>query len=146
MRHHQPIGSFASAAILAVALGACSQPSGDVSEQPAGPQQRGTASYYGPGFQGRPTASGERFDRNAPTAAHRSLPLGSVARVTNLETGQSETVTINDRGPYARGRIIDVSEGTAQRIGMKEDGTAPVEVTPLAVPGQQAAQSTPRGR
>lgn len=96
--------------------------------------QRGTASYYGPGFHGRRTASGERFDRNAPTAAHRTLPLGTVARVTNLENGESETVTINDRGPYVGGRVIDVSEGVADRLGMRREGTAPVQVTPLSVP------------
>lgn len=128
------------AALCLLGLAACSSPPAESSpQQEAGPTQRGVASYYGPGFHGRRTASGERFDRNAPTAAHRTLPLGTVARVTNVETGRSETVTINDRGPHVRGRVVDVSEGVARRLGMREQGTAEVEVTPIALPDQQDA-------
>lgn len=84
----------------------------------------GEASWYGPGFQGRSTASGEPFDRNALTAAHRSLPFGTRVRVTNLENGQQVIVRINDRGPYHGGRVIDLSEAAARSIGM--GGTAQV--------------------
>ena len=88
----------------------------------------GVASWYGRKFQGHRTASGERFDRRRLTAAHRSLPLGTRARVTNLENGRSVEVTVTDRGPYVRGRIIDLSERAAQLIGIKEDGLARVAI------------------
>ena len=94
----------------------------------------GTASWYGPGFHGRKTASGDRFDQDAMTAAHRNLPLGSVVRVTNLENGRKVTVEINDRGPYIRGRMIDLSRGAARRLGMVQDGTAKVRVDILSRP------------
>lgn len=79
-------------------------------------------------------ADGGRFDPRSDAAAHRTLPLGSKARVRNLGNGRSETVTVRDRGPHARGRILDVSPGTAERLGRKEDGVAPVEVTPAGAP------------
>nr|MDJ0983204.1 septal ring lytic transglycosylase RlpA family protein [Kiloniellales bacterium] len=75
--------------------------------------QVGEASWYGPGFQGRKTASGVRFNMNALTAAHRSLPFGTQVRVTNVENGRTVVVTINDRGPFAGGRIIDLSKAAA---------------------------------
>jgi rare lipoprotein A len=93
------------------------------------PAQTGEASIYADKFEGRKTASGERFDQDKPTAAHPSLPLGSEAAVTNLETGQTTEVTVNDRGPHVKGRIIDLSEEAAEAIGLK-DGTAPVKVEP----------------
>lgn len=94
---------------------------------------RGQASYYGPGLHGRPTASGERFDRRALTAAHRSLPFGTRVRVQNLLTGRSVDVRINDRGPFVRHRIIDLSEAAGGRIGLhrKGGGVAPVRITLL---------------
>lgn len=98
--------------------------------------QRGKASYYGRKFNGRRMANGERFDPNSNSAAHRTLPLGTKAEVTNLENGRRETVEIEDRGPYVRDRVIDVSPRTAERLGMKEEGTAPVRVTPVEVPGR----------
>lgn len=79
--------------------------------------QTGKASYYGPRFHGKKTASGARFNQNAMTAAHRSLPFGSKVRVTNTKTKKSVVVTINDRGPYAGGRIIDLSKGANSRLG-----------------------------
>lgn len=94
-------------------------------------EQVGTASWYGPGFHGRKTASGETFNQNALTAAHRSLPLGTTAIVTNLETGKSVRVKINDRGPYARGRKIDLSHAAAQRLEMKKKGVAKVKITAI---------------
>ena len=96
-------------------------------EKPNTPQVV-TASWYGPGFHGQETASGETFDQNALTAAHRTLPLGTVAKVTNLETGQSVTVTINDRGPYVQGRQLDLSQAAAKQIGLTKQGVAQVKI------------------
>ena len=96
--------------------------------------QRGKASYYATKFNGRRMANGKRFNPNANNAAHKTLPLGTTARVTNLENGKSAEVTVEDRGPYARGRIMDVSPKTAQQLDMKKDGTAPVVVEPIRVP------------
>jgi rare lipoprotein A len=92
---------------------------------------RGRASWYGPEFQGSPTASGEPFNMNALTAAHRTLPLGSYARVKNLDNGRSVVVKINDRGPHARRRMIDLSYAAAREIRMVGAGTARVEVEPV---------------
>src|SRR3954452_25564045 len=84
--------------------------------------QAGAASWYGPGFQGRKTANGERFNTHALTAAHRSLPFGSRVKVTNNQTGRSVVVRINDRGPFVHGRIIDLSKASAQAIGISGVG------------------------
>jgi rare lipoprotein A len=92
-------------------------------------QQAGVASWYGPGFHGRKTANGERFDMNALTAAHRTLPLGTQVRVTNSHTGQSVVVRINDRGPYVGRRVIDLSKASAQAIGVS--GLAKVSIARL---------------
>ena len=78
----------------------------------------GMASWYGPGFHGRRTASGERFNTGALTAAHRTLPFGTHVRVVNVETGRSIVVRINDRGPFVRGRVIDLSQAAARAIGV----------------------------
>ena len=91
-------------------------------------EQVGNASWYGSAFQGEETASGETFDQKKLTAAHRTLPMGTKALVTNLETGKSVTVKINDRGPYAKGRKIDLSHAAAQQIGMSKDGVAKVKI------------------
>ncbi|MGB3808052.1 MAG: septal ring lytic transglycosylase RlpA family protein [Erythrobacter sp.] len=88
----------------------------------------GQASYYGPGFEGRRTASGERFDPNDLTAAHRTLPMGSRVRVTNSQTGDSVVVRINDRGPFHGNRVIDLSQGAARSIGLIRLGTANVRL------------------
>jgi rare lipoprotein A len=90
--------------------------------------EQGTASWYGPRFHGKKTASGERYDENDLTAAHRKLPLGSEATVTNTETGKSVQVEINDRGPYVPGRKIDLSKEAAKRLDMLDDGTARVRI------------------
>lgn len=84
--------------------------------------QSGRVSWYGPGFHGRRTASGEIFDTNALTMAHRTLPLGSRVRVTNLANGRSIVLRVNDRGPYVRGRIGDLSRAAATRLGFVEGG------------------------
>lgn len=98
---------------------------------------QGTASWYGPRFDGRTTASGERFDEDALTAAHQTLALGTRVRVTNLRNGRSVVVRINDRGPHYRGRSIDLSRGAAAKLGMIHPGTAPVRIEVL---GEQAAE------
>jgi rare lipoprotein A len=92
---------------------------------------QGHASWYGLPFHGRATASGERFDMNGLTAAHRTLPLGTRVRVRNLENGRSVVVRINDRGPYAANRAIDLSYGAARQLRMVKNGDAPVEITPV---------------
>lgn len=89
----------------------------------------GIASWYGPGFHGHKTASGERFNQYAMTAAHRTLPLGSFVRVTNLRNHESIIVKINDRGPFSHGRIIDLSKGAAKALGI--GGTSTVSITNL---------------
>jgi rare lipoprotein A (peptidoglycan hydrolase) len=92
---------------------------------------RGKASWYGRRFHGRKTASGEVFDQSKLTAAHKTLPLGSKAIVTNLENGNSVEVEINDRGPYVGDRVIDVSYAAAKQLGFAKAGTAPVQVEPV---------------
>ena len=91
----------------------------------------GVASYYGARFNGRRTASGERFDMNALTAAHKTLPFGTKVRVTNPRTGKSVVVRINDRGPYAHGREIDVSRAAAIELGLIQRGHGNVELALL---------------
>lgn len=90
--------------------------------------ETGIASWYGPGFHGKATANGERYDQNDLTAAHQTLPMPVKVRVTNLENGRSIIVRVNDRGPFVNGRIIDVSRRTAQLLGFDIKGTAPVRV------------------
>ena len=91
----------------------------------------GMASYYGNELAGNRTASGERFDPRGLTAAHRTLPFGSMVRVTNMSNGDSVIVRINDRGPFSRGRVIDVSHAAAKEIGMHRSGTARVKLALL---------------
>ena len=90
--------------------------------------QRGHASWYGPGFHGRRTASGETFRADAMTAAHRSLPFGTRVRVVHEGTGRSVVVRINDRGPFHRGRIIDLAQGPARSLGLMAAGSAYVSL------------------
>ena len=91
----------------------------------------GRASWYGPGFYDRPTASGERFKPHKLTAAHRLFPLGTTAKVTNLANGKQVKVKINDRGPYVDGRTLDLSPAAAHRLGMIRKGTAPIKLEVL---------------
>jgi len=88
----------------------------------------GEASWYGPGFQGKETANGETFDQKDMTAAHPTLPMGTKAKVTNLENGKKVEVRINDRGPYAKDRVIDLSGAAANKLDMKEDGSTQVKI------------------
>ena len=132
-------GRFLAALLLAAALAACAGSHG-----PAGPgsakaaargAQVGIASWYGPGFHGRQTASGQRYDMYAMTAAHRSLPFGTRVRVTNLENARSVVLTINDRGPFVDGRIVDVSKRAAQMLGFERRGKAKVRLQLLGSGG-----------
>jgi rare lipoprotein A len=101
----------------------------------SGRAQVGTASFYARRFEGRKMADGTRMDPRDDNAASKTLPLGTKALVTNLETGKSAVVTIQDRGPYVDGRIVDLSPSTAEKIGLsREEGLASVEVAPIAVP------------
>ncbi len=103
--------------------GAAPRPSGDV--------QTGIASWYGGRHHGGPTASGERFNKNSMTAAHRTLKMGTRVRVTRKKNGRTVVVRINDRGPYGKGRIIDLSEAAARELDMIDDGIAQVRVEVL---------------
>jgi rare lipoprotein A len=128
---------------------ATDKPTADLS----GRARTGVASFYADMFFGRKMADGKPMDPHGDNAASRTLPLGTKARVTNLQTGQTAVVTIQDRGPYVQGRIIDLSPGTARSIGITPKmGLAKVEVTPIYVPlpdgrvrwgaGSQVAQAT----
>lgn len=104
-------------------------------------QQTGRASWYGRGFHGRRTANGERYNMHALTAAHRTLPLGSYVRVTNPANSRSVVVRINDRGPYARGRVIDLSMAAATALEMRHAGTARVKIEGLTQQEARAARN-----
>jgi rare lipoprotein A len=116
---------LSACALLSLLVGCASQ---DVDIDPHGYDKTGTASFYGAKHQGKRTASGERFNQHALTAAHRQLPFGTRVKVTNLSNDKTVVVRINDRGPYTRGRLIDVSRGAAERLGMLRSGTAQVRM------------------
>ncbi|WP_413560267.1 septal ring lytic transglycosylase RlpA family protein [Bdellovibrio sp. HCB209] len=97
---------------------------------------KGKASWYGESHQGNRTASGEKFDMNELTAAHRSLPMGSKVKVTSVSSGKSVIVRINDRGPFSKGRIIDISEAAAKQLGMIQKGVDQVKMEVVSIPGQ----------
>ena len=99
--------------------------------------QRGEASYYAEKFHGKRTANGERFDMYAMTAAHKTLPFGTVVSVTNLRNSRKIQVRINDRGPYIDGRIIDLSKRAAQELKMARTGVAPVELVIVSLPKER---------
>lgn len=135
-----------------VTLSACStghvEPAGSVAAAPAVVQSQGptyaetdTASWYGLRHQGRLTANGERFDARAFTAAHRRLPFGTILRVTNLANGKTVKVRVNDRGPYIKGRTLDLSAAAAKALGITKDGIARVRIETFAadqMPGSSA--------
>lgn len=136
------------AALLLATLAACAQKSGQpspyqgvkvgkpytvlgqsyVPSHQADYEEEGMASWYGPGFHGKKTANGERYDQHDMTAAHRTLPLPSLVEVTNLSNGKKTVVRVNDRGPFAHKRIIDLSKGAAEELGVVRTGTAKVRV------------------
>ena len=115
-----------SVVAAAVVMGLMMSVSGAVAKD-----QCGGASWYGPGFHGKKTASGKKFNQNAMTAAHRSLPFGTVVKVTNQKTGKIVKVTITDRGPFHKGRIIDLSAAAAAQLGTKQAGTGKVCIAAL---------------
>lgn len=124
--------------LSAVLLFACSNPGNQHTALLPAPVEasphktlEGKASWYGPRFHGRKTASGEPFNQHDLTAAHRSLPFGTRVKVTNLKNGKSVVVRINDRGPYAKGRVIDLSRAAAKRLDMLRSGVAQVRVERL---------------
>ncbi len=117
---------LALAALLAA--GCASSRAPDPGPVRPGWRERGVASWYGPDFHGRPTASGEVYDMHRLTAAHRTLPFGTVLEVRNLDNGRTVMVRVNDRGPFIRGRILDLSFAAAQRLAMIGPGTARVEI------------------
>ncbi|MCB1494017.1 MAG: septal ring lytic transglycosylase RlpA family protein [Rhodobiaceae bacterium] len=114
--------------LAAIAFGLCIGTAFIPTDSYAGASQCGGASWYGPGFQGRKTASGERFNMHGMSAAHRTLPFGTKLRVKNLRNGRSVIVRVNDRGPFVRGRVIDLSKGAATKLGMMKTGTARVRI------------------
>jgi len=127
---HNILGQVGPAGVLVAYLliSACSfLPKGEMSLD-LGIKDRGVASWYGEAFHGKQAANGEIFDKNAYTAAHRKLPLGSIVRVMNLDNGKIVQVRITDRGPYVVGRMLDLSEAAAQELGMVEAGIAAVQV------------------
>src|SRR5437870_562212 len=126
--------------ILVVSLAACSgvpKPT-YFPGYPIGYVERGMASWYGPGFHGNKTANGERYDMHKLTAAHRTLPLGSVAVIRSPSTGRQVTVRINDRGPFAKGRVLDLSLAGAQALGMIGHGTDQIELRVVGFQGRTA--------
>ena len=108
--------------------------------------ETGIASWYGPGFHAKSTASGERYDQNELTAAHRTLQMPSLVKVTNLDNGRSVVVRVNDRGPFARGRIMDVSAKAAELLGMVRTGTARVKLELLANESRALANAARTGK
>jgi len=123
------IAALALSAGLSTQAGASDKKTADAAKMIDG-QQVGKASWYGPGFHGRKTASGQPFNQHALTAAHPRLPLGTRARVTNLHNGKEVEVTINDRGPHGGGRIIDLSRAAARKLAM--GGSARVSIVALS--------------
>jgi rare lipoprotein A len=116
------------AIVVCTSLGACSWiPKGD-SGLDVGIKDRGLASWYGEQFHGKQAANGELFDMTALTAAHRTLPLGSIVRVVNLQNGKHVRVRINDRGPYVNGRILDLSYAAAVQLDMIEGGVSAIQL------------------
>jgi rare lipoprotein A len=108
----------------------------------SGRKRVGIASVYAHRFSGKKMADGTRMDPHDDNAASKTLPLGTEAKVTNLKTGRSATVTIQDRGPYVKGRIVDLSPGTAEKIGITpKEGVTRVEVAPIAVPHEDGAKN-----
>ena len=118
--------STLAAVAVALCLSSCATTAPSFGEK--GYTEKGKASYYGRKFQGRKMANGERYKRNKLTAAHRRLPFGTHVEVTNLQNNKSVRVEITDRGPFVRGRIVDLSEAAARRIDMIKGGVVPIKL------------------
>lgn len=141
MRAVTAVALVAVVAVLAPACGAAPAPVARV-RAARGEAQRGKATWYGAELHGHATASGEPFDMNALTAAHRTLPLGAIVRVTNLRNGRTVQVRINDRGPFGgKGRIIDLSRAAARKLRMIDAGVVEVELLVLSVPPPRVKKS-----
>ena len=123
----------------ALVLPSCATPLPKPINPEIGYVEEGIASWYGPGFHGKPTASGEQYDMYQMTAAHKRLPLGTIARVRSLTTGRSVTVQINDRGPFVRGRILDLSYAAARSLRIIGKGLERVRLTVLKNPNFNAS-------
>ncbi len=117
--------------VLIAVLVACSSNPASNSAVSAGKSVKGQASFYADKYQGKMTASGELFKQEAKTAAHRKLPFGTRVKVTNIKNGKSVVVRINDRGPFVKGRIIDLSRSAFRSIGNPADGVIDVEISVL---------------
>ena len=144
MRTALAMAAFLVCGVSAAAETQTGKPAAPMKEVPPDYAEKGKASFYGKQFHGKKTATGERFDKNKKTAAHPTLPLGSKVEVTNLETGKSTEVTINDRGPGKPGRAIDLSERAAKEIGLtKQDGVAPVKIEPAESATASGSSSPP---
>jgi rare lipoprotein A len=119
-------------ALAATMTTACADTYARLLQESANSPQAGMASYYADSFHGRRTASGARYDRNGFSAAHRTLPLGTQVRVTDIRSGEDVVVKINDRGPFVRGRVIDLSRAAASEIGLTRKGVAEVRLEVLS--------------
>lgn len=139
LRERRSRGPFSSVkrslpTLLIAVLAACSSNPEPLTSVSPGWSEKGEASWYGPGFDGKRTASGEVYDMEAMTAAHRQLPFGTRVNVRNLDNGRETVVRVNDRGPFAHGRIIDLSKAGARAIGMLGTGVAEVQLEVVGAP------------
>jgi rare lipoprotein A len=130
--------TWAFLVVSGVLLSSCAAISKGRADLDLGMKQRGVASWYGDDFHGRTTASGEVYDMHALTAAHRTLPLGTVVRIVNVVNGTHVTIRVNDRGPYVHGRILDLSYAAAKTLGMVQDGVSAIQ---LEVVGKNVSES-----
>ena len=129
------LGVAAASTMFAVRQAAAEEPAKVIDR--SGKPQVGVASFYGSREAGKITASGDRMEPKKLTAASRTLPLGTQAEVTNKQNGRAVTVTINDRGPYTQGRVVDVTPRAADALGMTSQGVASVEVKPITEPSHK---------
>ena len=138
-------GVGVAAAVLLAAVGTTSLAAEKVRHLPH--KQVGKASIYSSRLQGRHMTNGERFNTSSSSAASKTLPIGTKARVTNLQTGKSAEVTIKDRGPVPKGRVVDLTPHTAQQIGLtKKEGVAPVVVVPTSIPARTTETASSAAR
>lgn len=157
IRRQWPSGFSRAALIGTLAFASCTLPGSSGLYKQMTPDRKnnaampvykefGEASWYGPGFHGEETASGETFDTNKMTAAHPSLPLGTKVKVTNLEENKTVEVRINDRGPYVDGRVIDLSRAAAKKLDIVKDGTAKVKIVTKPVKKKGSKKKTYKKR
>jgi len=132
-------------ATASLMINACTSLPKGQAEIDVGVKERGIASWYGEDFHGLVTANGETYDMEALTGAHRTLPLGTVVRVTNVVNGEHVRVRINDRGPYANGRILDLSFAAARQLDMVEHGVSAVQLEVIGYQGEESLLTDERG-